>query len=63
MTAVQNAGKSERRKVGRWNEHRLYTWKDFQLYSLWKNLVMVEDTSSPTTNVAEEDPFNEDKVR
>lgn len=24
---------------------------------------MVEDTSSPTTNVAEEDPFNEDKVR
>ena len=28
-----------------------------------KILVMVEDSSSPTTNVAEEDPFNEDKVR
>ena len=63
MTAVQNARKSERRKVERWNERRLWTWKDFQLYSLWKNLVMVEDSSSPTTNVAEEDPFNEDKVR
>ena len=53
----------ENQKVGRWNAHRFYTWKDFQLYSLGKNLVMAEDTSSPTTNVAEEDPFNEDKVR